>query len=103
MKVVNENARVHARDCDYRASASAPAPRVSRFKISGKNRTHVMVVSAHSEHTEQIHPQSEGANEQQLVCIHFRRIEAGARKSYHLGRRAECRISRTFVEWPQTR
>ena len=39
--------------------------------------TYVVVVSAHSEHTEQVHSQAKGADEQQLAGIHFRRVEAG--------------------------
>jgi hypothetical protein len=45
--------------------------------MSMEDRTYVMVVSAHSEHAEQVHTQSEGTNKQQLVGIHFRGIEAG--------------------------
>jgi len=41
------------------------------------SHTYVMVVSAHSEHTEQVHSQAKGADEQQLTGIHFRRVEAG--------------------------
>jgi len=44
---------------------------------SGVSHTYVMVVSTHSEHTEQVHSQAKGADEQQLTGIHFRRVEAG--------------------------
>ena len=48
--------------------------------MNGEHHTHVMVMSAHSEHTEQVHAQTKGTNKQQLVGIHFRGIEAGEQK-----------------------
>jgi len=83
VKEVHENAHVHVHDCGRRASANVPEMKVRRFQRVGYGITYMMMVPPHSEHTEQVHTQTEGADEQQLTGIHFRRIEAGSHCQYH--------------------
>ena len=65
--------------------------------------THVVVVPAHGEHTEKVHPQAKGTDEQQLVSVHFRGIEAGMESVSTLDDFRKDGEPQTSVGWLQTR
>ena len=60
--------------------------------------TYVMVMPAHREHAKQVHPEPQGADEQQLARVHLRRIQPGRQQA---SKRSRCARQLGFFakEW----
>lgn len=48
----------------------------SRSRSATQKATYVMVMPSHGEHSEQVHAEAHRAHEQQLIRVHFRRLQS---------------------------